>query len=88
MTLVACGHVPTHQLEKVVGDPERGVCIRRKILNRTANLHGALTHLPYQRYDYSKVRQEGFELLNAYRILAVKPLGRKRNKWEVFHKSR
>ncbi|XP_021930666.1 3-hydroxy-3-methylglutaryl-coenzyme A reductase isoform X2 [Zootermopsis nevadensis] len=55
MTLVACGHVPSHQLEKVVGDPERGVCIRRKILNRTANLHGALTHLPYQRYDYSKV---------------------------------
>jgi len=55
MTLVAHGHVPSHQLENVVGNPERGVCIRRKILNRTANLSGALTHLPYQHYDYSKV---------------------------------
>jgi hydroxymethylglutaryl-CoA reductase (NADPH) len=58
MTLVDHGNVPSHQLEKVVGNPERGVCIRRKILNRTANLRGALTHLPYQHYDYSKVRQE------------------------------
>lgn len=55
MMLVAHGHIPSHQLEKAVGNPERGVCIRRKILNRTAKLNDALTHLPYQHYNYSKV---------------------------------
>ncbi|GFG35211.1 hypothetical protein Cfor_01315 [Coptotermes formosanus] len=55
MTLVAHGHIPSHQLEKAVGNPERGVCIRRKILNRTAKLNDALTYLPYLHYDYSKV---------------------------------
>lgn len=55
MTLVDHGDLPNHQLEKAVGKPERGVCIRRKILGRIANLNVALTHLPYRRYDYSKV---------------------------------
>jgi hypothetical protein len=55
MTLVAHGNLPSYQLEEAVGEPERGVCIRRKILNRTANLTGALTNLPYKHYDYSKV---------------------------------
>jgi hypothetical protein len=55
MTLVAHGYLPSHQLEKAVGKPERGVCIRRKILGLIANLNVALTHLPYQHYDYSKV---------------------------------
>ena len=55
MMLIADGHIPSHQLEKAVGNPERGVCIRRKFLNRTAKLNDALTHLPYQHYDYSKV---------------------------------
>jgi hypothetical protein len=55
MTLVAHRYLPSHQLEEAVGKPERGVCIRRKILEKTANLNAALTHLPYLRYDYSKV---------------------------------
>lgn len=55
MMLITHGHIPSHQLEKAVGNPERGVCIRRKFLNRTAKLNDALTHLPYQHYDYSKV---------------------------------
>jgi hypothetical protein len=55
MTLVAHGKLPSYQLEGAVRHPERGVCIRRKILNRTAKLNGALTHLPYKHYDYSKV---------------------------------
>jgi hypothetical protein len=55
MTLVAHGYLPSHQLEKAVGKPERGVCIRRKILGVTANLNVALTHLPCLHYDYSKV---------------------------------
>lgn len=55
MTLVDHGDLPNHQLEKAVGKPERGVCIRRKILGRIANLNFALTHLPFRRYDYSKV---------------------------------
>jgi hydroxymethylglutaryl-CoA reductase (NADPH) len=55
MTLITHGHVPSHQLEKAVGNPERGVSIRRKFLTRTAKLNDALIHLPYQHYDYSKV---------------------------------
>lgn len=55
MMLVVRGHIPSHQLEKAVGNPERGVCIRREILNKTAKLNNALTHLPFQHYDYSKV---------------------------------
>jgi hypothetical protein len=55
MTLVAHGKLPSYQLEEAVKQPERGVCIRRKILNRTAKLNGALMHLPYKHYDYSKV---------------------------------
>nr|BAM45097.1 3-hydroxy-3-methylglutaryl coenzyme A reductase [Nasutitermes takasagoensis] len=55
MMLITHNHIPSHQLEKAVGNPERGVCIRRKFLNRTAKLNDALTHLPYQHYDYSKV---------------------------------
>jgi len=55
MMLITHGHIPSHQLEKAVGNPERGVCIRRKFLNKTAKLNDALTHLPYQHYDYSKV---------------------------------
>ncbi|PNF35485.1 3-hydroxy-3-methylglutaryl-coenzyme A reductase [Cryptotermes secundus] len=55
MALVAHGYLPSHQLEKAVGKPERGVCIRRKILGVIAKLKVALTHLPYLHYDYSKV---------------------------------
>ncbi|KAJ4434412.1 3-hydroxy-3-methylglutaryl-coenzyme A reductase, partial [Periplaneta americana] len=55
MALVAAGHVIGHQLEKVTCDPERGVSIRRQILTVKANLKDALSDLPYQHYDYSKV---------------------------------
>ncbi|KAJ9589270.1 hypothetical protein L9F63_017515 [Diploptera punctata] len=55
MSLVSSGHVAAYQLEKMVGDPERGVGIRRKILTQKADLKDALDNLPYKNYDYTKV---------------------------------
>lgn len=50
------GHCPLYKIESVIGNPERGVRIRRKIISREANLpYEKLELLPYQNYDYTKV---------------------------------
>lgn len=50
------GHCPLYKIESVLGDPERGVKIRRKIISAQANLpFEKLSNLPYQNYDYTKV---------------------------------
>merc|ERR1719341_3117729 len=53
--LVEKKHMAGHQLEKAVGDPSRGVRIRRKIYGKHGNLKRAMENLPYQHYDYQKV---------------------------------
>ncbi|XP_012277434.1 3-hydroxy-3-methylglutaryl-coenzyme A reductase isoform X2 [Orussus abietinus] len=53
--LVKHKHIPPYQLEKAVGDMERGVGIRRMILGSDAKLKDELYDLPYKGYDYSKV---------------------------------
>ncbi|CAH1158637.1 unnamed protein product [Phyllotreta striolata] len=55
MLLVKHKHLPGHQIEKAVDNPERGVKIRRKMLAKEAKLVAPLTDLPYKDYDYSKV---------------------------------
>ncbi|XP_071439228.1 3-hydroxy-3-methylglutaryl-coenzyme A reductase [Hetaerina americana] len=53
--LVTNGHIPTYLIEKAVGDPERGVGIRRKIVGAAGNLGKSLDGLPFENYDYNKV---------------------------------
>ncbi|CAK9799934.1 3-hydroxy-3-methylglutaryl-coenzyme A reductase [Anthophora plagiata] len=53
--LVRNKHIPPYQLEKAVGDMERGVGIRRLIIGEAGKFLENLVDLPYQNYDYSKV---------------------------------
>ena len=49
--------IAAHQLEKVLGNPERGVRIRRMLLSHTKHqyLSNALQQVPFQSFDYTKV---------------------------------
>ncbi|XP_015601049.1 3-hydroxy-3-methylglutaryl-coenzyme A reductase [Cephus cinctus] len=53
--LVEHKYIPPYQLEKAVGDLERGVGIRRKLVGAAGGFTEDLTDLPYKNYDYSKV---------------------------------
>ena len=55
--LVDARHLTAHQLEKVLGDAERGVRIRRQLMGRIRHPHfsSSLQQVPYASYDYSKV---------------------------------
>ncbi|CAH2007171.1 unnamed protein product [Acanthoscelides obtectus] len=53
--LVDTKHIPAYNLEKAVKNPERGVKIRRKILENNLKKRESLINLPYRNYDYSKV---------------------------------
>ncbi|XP_031847099.2 HMG coenzyme A reductase [Nomia melanderi] len=53
--LVKYKHIAAYQLEKAVGDMERGVKIRRLIIGEAGKFVEDLTELPYTHYDYSKV---------------------------------
>lgn len=55
MMLVDTKHMPAYNLEKAVKNPERGVKIRRKILENTFFRDNTFVNLPYKNYDYSKV---------------------------------
>ncbi|XP_076667879.1 HMG coenzyme A reductase isoform X2 [Andrena cerasifolii] len=53
--LVKHKHIAAYQLEKAVGDMERGVGIRRLIIAEAGNFLDELVDVPYRSYDYSKV---------------------------------
>lgn len=53
--LVEQSHVPLHRLEDVLGDPLRGVRLRRRIIGNRFQTEQAILQLPYLNYDYSKV---------------------------------
>ncbi|OAD53091.1 3-hydroxy-3-methylglutaryl-coenzyme A reductase [Eufriesea mexicana] len=53
--LVKNKHIAAYQLEKAVGDMERGVGIRRLIIGEAGKFLDNLSDLPYKDYDYSKV---------------------------------
>ncbi|XP_014478645.1 PREDICTED: 3-hydroxy-3-methylglutaryl-coenzyme A reductase isoform X2 [Dinoponera quadriceps] len=53
--LVKHKHIAAYQLEKAVGDMERGVGIRRLVTGAVGNFTKEIAELPYKNYDYSKV---------------------------------
>ena len=53
--LVDTKHIPSYNLEKAVNNQERGVKIRRQIIQISAKCEDAFLNLPYKHYDYSKV---------------------------------
>ncbi|ENN77771.1 hypothetical protein YQE_05743, partial [Dendroctonus ponderosae] len=54
MMLVDTKHIPAYNLEKAVQNPERGVKIRRKMIEN--QIKQSVFHtMPYKDYDYSKV---------------------------------
>lgn len=53
--LVKHKYIQSYQLEKAVGDMERGVGIRRAIVGNAGKFSDDLHELPYRNYDYSKV---------------------------------
>ena len=60
--LVEEKRVSQHQLEKTLGNPSRGVRVRRKIYGKNSQLKRAMEKLPYQHYDYEKVNGSDIEL--------------------------
>lgn len=55
LLLVEKKKIPAYKLESVLGDPERGVKIRRLILTYEVEGGHAVQNIPYKRYDYSLV---------------------------------
>lgn len=53
--LVEQSHIPLHRLEIVLGDPLRGVRLRRRVVGARFQTEFAIKQLPYLNYDYSKV---------------------------------
>ncbi|XP_075587890.1 HMG coenzyme A reductase isoform X2 [Dermatophagoides farinae] len=53
--LVANKKVPAYKLESLLNNPERGVSIRRKVIENMANTQGVLTNVPYHGYNYNLV---------------------------------
>lgn len=53
--LVEQSHIPMHRLESVLGDPLRGVRLRRRVVSTRFQTEDAVRQLPYLNYDYSKV---------------------------------
>ncbi|EFX81008.1 protein HMG coenzyme A reductase-like protein [Daphnia pulex] len=57
LNLINARKIELRQLEKVLGDAERGVRIRRRVLSTMGGtrLEDSVVRLPYKNYDYSKV---------------------------------
>lgn len=53
--LVEQSHISLHRLEIVLGDPLRGVRLRRRVVGNRFQTEVAVKQLPYLNYDYSKV---------------------------------
>ncbi|KAL8582291.1 hypothetical protein ACOMHN_037048 [Nucella lapillus] len=53
--LVHSKHIPFYKIEKMVGDYERGVNIRRQSIQEQLPSPEALNNLPFARYDYKYV---------------------------------
>ena len=53
--LVESKHIPFYKLEGMLGDYERGVAVRRMIVDQNLRGSGSMESLPYSNYDYSYV---------------------------------
>ena len=74
--LVDTKHIASHQLEKILNNPMRGVEVRRKIVGKqAAHLKGALAHLPYKHYDYQLVMGACCENVVGYMPVPVGVMG-------------
>lgn len=55
LMLIAAKVIPAYQLETALGDAERGVLVRRKLVSMELASSEALDNLPYTHYNYSLV---------------------------------
>lgn len=55
MKLVDTRQVPAYKLETVLGDPERGVSVRRQMLAKKLSNSGGLSDLPFTNYPHYSV---------------------------------
>ena len=55
LQVVAAKQIPAYKLETALGDHERGVKIRRKLVSKSLPSSDALYQLPYTNYDYTYV---------------------------------
>lgn len=53
--LVEKQHIPAYKLESVLGNPQRGVAIRRRVIESYAARPGVLHEVPYLAYNYDIV---------------------------------
>lgn len=53
--LVEKQHIPAYKLESILGKAERGVAIRRRLIEDSAENPGVLNKIPFTHYDYSLV---------------------------------
>jgi len=74
--LVDTKHIASHQLEKILNNPLRGVEVRRKIVGKqAAHLRPALANLPYKHYDYQLVMGACCENVVGYMPVPVGVVG-------------
>lgn len=78
ISLVDQGKIQVHRLETTLKDPNRGVYIRRKLLNKklsTENQQVALTQVPFAHYNFSKATAACCENTVGYIPLPVGVVG-------------
>jgi hydroxymethylglutaryl-CoA reductase (NADPH) len=88
LQLVEGKHIPAYKLESALGDPERGVAIRRKFITRQLAPDSAascLSDLPYLHYDFSKVMGACCENVVGYMPVPVGVAGPLLLNGEYFH---
>lgn len=54
-SLVDSGHISAHKLESILGDNERGIEVRRMLVEEQARRPGVLSGVPFAPFDYSLV---------------------------------
>lgn len=80
-------HIPAYKLESALGDPERGVAIRRKLISKqlSSDSSSCLSELPYHHYDFSKVMGACCENVVGYMPVPVGVAGPLLLDGEYFH---
>ena len=87
LQLVQEKHIPAYKLESALGDPERGVAIRRQLVSQQLHPDSAscLSELPYTNYDFSKVMGACCENVVGYMPVPVGVAGPLLLDGEYFH---